>query len=223
MLRSLIVVFIGWDLLKAETALPGKPPHAAGLAALAAGLAALWNLSLPRLSRLTALVALTVLLVASAPVLEGRRLENRWRHFATAVDVHGIPRNFVPGWKFIDALPGRATITLTAGWSEAGQNYFVYPLMGSSLQHTVTYVPVNAQGPPGSPEYVNRTHPDFQAWALGLATRQVTHVFVQAPWPIEDEWMRARPERFTSVGEGAGFRIYEVRGDADADASVRRN
>jgi hypothetical protein len=37
-------------------------------------------------------------------------------------------------------------------------------------------------------------------------------VFVQAPWPVEDEWMRASPESFTLRQSASAFRVYQVIG-----------
>ena len=108
-------------------------------------------------------------------------------------------------------LPSPATIALAAGWSDAGQNYFFYPLMGEELQNDVVYVPLNRTAPPGSRAYVRRENGRFDEWLTRLRARHVDLVFVQAPWPVEDAWMRAHDDLFTIRSQDASYRIYALR------------
>jgi hypothetical protein len=145
------------------------------------------------------------------PLLARTRLERRWRLYAHAEDVHEIPRIYAAGWQYCDSLGTPRTIALAGGWRDAGQNYFWYPLLGSRLQNDVVYVPLSRGAAPGSADYVRREHGVPDEWIAGLAERRVDLVFVQAPWPVEDEWMRERTEAFSPVSQGEGYRVYAVR------------
>ena len=211
-LYALIVGFICWDLLMADTTIVGNVPLiVGGAAAIGVAIASRRRIAVPATSPWLSTAVLAALGLLAIPLLHSRRAESRWRYFATAQDAAPIPRDYVRGWEYCDHLASPATIALAGGWSEAGQNYFFYPLMGSRLQNRVTYVPLNDAAAPGSREYVRRLNGRFAEWLAGLRARRVDLVFIQAPWPVEDGWMRAHPVLFTVVSEGTGYRIYSLR------------
>ena len=208
--RFLIAGFIAWDLMRADTSTSGQVPLMAGATALALIVAVAWVGEAGRWMRRLAPVALVAGLAAGLVFLNARRDENRWRLYATATDVHSIPRDFVSGWSFVDRPGSPAVIALTAGWHDAGENWFFYPLMGRRLQNTVTYVPLSRAGQIGSPDFVRRENGRFSEWTDELRARRITMVFVQAPWPVEDDWMRERPDLFALRQGGNSVRVYEV-------------
>jgi hypothetical protein len=210
--RLLVAGFIVWDLMRADTSTSGQIPLMAGAAALALMVAVAWLSDAGRWMRKLMPVALVGGLALGLVLLHARREENRWRLYATATDVHPIPRDFVAGWSLVDRPRSPAVIALTAGWHDAGENWFFYPLMGSRLQNTVTYVPLSHAGQIGSPDFVRRENGRASEWRDELRARRVTMVFVQAPWPVEDEWMRASPESFTLRQSASAFRVYQVIG-----------
>jgi len=210
--RLLVAGFIAWDLMRADTSTSGRIPLMAGAAALALMMAIAWLSDAGRWIRKLIPVALVGGLALGLVVLNARREESRWRLYATGTDVHPIPRDFVGGWSFVDRPGSPAVIALTAGWHEAGENWFFYPLMGSRLQNTVTYVPLSHAGQIGSADFVRRENGRASEWRDELRVRRITMVFVQAPWPVEDEWMRASPESFTLRQSATGYRVYQVIG-----------
>lgn len=208
--RLLIVGFIAWDLMRADTSTTAAVPLIAGVAALAIIVAAS-RLEIARygLRRFAAAALIGGLLFALVP-LNALRAESRWRLYATGTDVHPLPRTFVVGWQDCDRPDSPVTIALTAGWADAAENWFFYPLMGRRLQNRVTYVPLSRSGLPGTPDFIRREHGRFPEWLDGLRAQGVTMVFVQAPWPVEDGWMQEHRDTFSMRKEGPGFRLYEV-------------
>ena len=88
--------------------------------------------------------------------------------------------------------------------------------MGSRLQNTVTYVPLSHAGQIGTSDFVRRENGVFAEWLDELRARRITTVFVQAPWPVEDEWMRARADLFWLASAGSHFRVFAVNAPSDA-------
>jgi hypothetical protein len=218
-LRAILAVFIVWDFLVADVSITGRLPLELGAITAVCFVVALTSRRVPRAAPALVSVALVSAILIGAPLLSDRRAQSRWGYYATATDVHDFPREFVRGWNYCDKLPAPATIALTGDWDFAGQNFFSYPLLGSRLQNMLTYVPLRKGQPAGSRDFVLRETADFQEWADGLRTRAVNLVFVQAPWPIEDTWMRDRASLFPLVAGGAAYRIYAVRSPSDASQS----
>jgi hypothetical protein len=208
---GMIVAFVAWDFMIADTSLVEMVPLEVGVVAGCSILVMLIyervRRGLPNL-RLAAFVLFLLLMV---PMLNARRAEYRWHDYAKIIDTSDIPRDFVHGWQYCDGLAPNSKLALTAGWSDAGQNYFFYPLMGSHLQNEVTYVPIDPSVPPGSEAYVRRIPGDPSRWIGEIRQQRVTHVFVQSPWPTEDSWMRDHSEIFTLVASDKGFHLYQVR------------
>jgi hypothetical protein len=212
--RAMIAMFIVWDVLEADTSISGTWPLRFGVLACVGLLVyTIVASSNParRIPRAALVVAGAVGLAASAWALDVTRGESRWRHYRSSTDVHGIPRDFVDGWAYLDGLRQPSVVALTAGWAHAGQQMFFYPLAGSRLQHRVTYVPLRADAPPGSPDFVLRRDGRFDDWYAALRAEPVDLVFVQSPWPIEDGWMAERTGQFELVRQGEEFRVYAVR------------
>jgi len=71
-------------------------------------------------------------------------------------------------------------------------------------------VPVNPQAAPGSAAFVLEDDPREEDWVRELARQRIDCVVVQAPWPVEDEWMRRRNGAFVRVLDDPRIRIYRV-------------
>jgi hypothetical protein len=218
-LRAILTAFIVWDFLVADVSVTGKLPLELGVITAVFFVVALASREIRRVGPALVSVAVASAVLIGVPLLSERRAQSRWWYFANAADVHFFPREYVPGWDYCDKLAAPATIALTGDWDFAGQNQFFYPLMGSRLQNTVTYVPLRKDQSAVSRDFVLRQQADFQEWADGLRTRAVSLVFVQAPWPIEDAWMRERAQTFPLLSGGTGYRLYAVRTPAGAAGS----
>ncbi len=118
-------------------------------------------------------------------------------------------------WSFLDdSKPHR--LAVTAGWDGIGDNWYLYPLLGSHLQNTVVYVPVTADGsvvnyggPPG--DLIKRA--DFKAWVDRLKRDHIDFVVSLDPPPAEKVWMDRAPETFTELRGDPGFGpgVYAIR------------
>lgn len=204
--RLIVIGFIVWDLQLANSWVPASFPLVAGLGGLAlVGALALGSRRFGIAAGWIALAAVPFIVA-----LDAYRSVRRWDHYAASLDVHALPREYVKGWRALDRPDAPQTIALTAGWADRGENWFYFPLMGRRLQNTVTYVPIEPNAPPASRTFVRREEGDPAAWVQALSARQVTVVFEQAPWPVEDEWMRARPDVFRLVEDGRAYRIFAV-------------
>ncbi len=196
---------------------PGSASRLVGVSFGLCGAAAMWLTSRvgrwPGLGLRAALVAAVAWNLATvipyplpAPAL---RSTLSWRDIGAIDEADAAPTDFRAGWAALEhEAPLR--VALAADDSRRGQSRFIYPLMGRRLQHTVLYLPVNAAYPPGSAGFVLQRDPRETDWLAVVVGARVQRVVVQAPWPIEDEWMQRQPERFVRVFDDPAMRIYAV-------------
>jgi hypothetical protein len=209
LLRGLLVAFTIWDIVLVDSSFQAGLTEIAIVAALAC-VVALPGLALPRRSRRSVVVATAaVMAVVGLVALDRKQSADRWPSDDPFWEVDGTPKDFLAGWRQSDQAPPQ-TIAFATGFNNHGQNWFIYPLMGRRLQNTVMYVPLNLSDPPGSRAFVRRENPVHAEWLRQLQQRKVNAVYVQAPWPIEDGWMREDQERFTLVLDTSSFRIYHT-------------
>lgn len=173
---------------------------AAILAAACAGGAAMAK-ALPRRALSAALLPVVV---AVPLVREGARYEV-WREAADTeagpYDFHPLDPDAVaawPMWKQLDATaPSR--IAVTCGWNGVSQSWYLYPLLGSRLQHEVVYVPPTIDGSVVDYADVDRleTTAQLRGYLRNLLARQVDRVAVLHPAPAEHSaWIVRLPEVF---------------------------
>jgi hypothetical protein len=211
---GILACFVLWDILVTNTTISASFALAAGLGLavlLPAGLVLGSNGWLPRLTpqRMGIGIVAAGLIVPS--LLQHVRDGNRWQRYATPVNYAWFPRGFVDGWHYCDR-PGRSLrIALTAGWGDQLQHLLFYPLMGSRLQNTVIHVA------PDPAHLFRRDTPGdapdghlAERWVQRLHEENVDLIFIEAPWPIEDKWMRAAPDKFRVARASEAFRIYEL-------------
>lgn len=121
-----------------------------------------------------------------------------------------------PVWAFLDEAEGHR-VAVSAGWDNAGHNWYRYPLFGSRLQNTVLYVPPTRDG--AVVDYQRggelRDALDFEAWVKRLLERQVEYVAVLPPMPPEAALLLAHPDLFTPVAQGANGEAVAYRFDRE--------
>jgi len=101
-------------------------------------------------------------------------------------------------------------IAVAAGWGEMSPMGARYPLAGSRLQSSVTYVPITTNGDvPDAPQsYANPEAADFDAWLHRLMARKADVLVILSP-SIEGVWARAHPEIFRAV-RTEGTEVYRI-------------
>ena len=173
--------------------------------------------------RLAIVVAAVIALVPTA-TLPGIRSGLRYRYYQAAAairdpvyDMHLLSPDYATWslWSFLDdGKPHR--LAVTAGWDGIGDNWYLYPLLGSHLQNTVVYVPVTAdgsmvnyRGPAG--DLIKRA--DFKSWVERLKRDHIDFVVSLDPPPPEKVWMDRAPETFTELRGDPGFGpgVYAIR------------
>ncbi len=171
-----------------------------------------WQLYRRRVSSWKRAVAtvlmVTLALVLSTAVREVTRYDC-YRLFANweLDDFHH--NNYIRGWplwKELDEGEAR-TIAATAGFGGGiGHNWFRYPLLGSSLQREVLYIPITTDG--GLISYEDSAGvaaaADRRAWLGRLLDRDVDHVAALGPRSIEHAWVEELPELFAVELESKG-------------------
>lgn len=183
---------------------------------VAAGLAVLIGKirKIPRLQAAAPWLAATVGVTVLAAGLHEIRARERYETWEAALqldtyDVHGLPGFGAAHtlWRRLDDGRPR-TIATTAGFVRNGHNWFRYPLMGSSLQNQLIYVPVTRDG--SVIDYKDGkadAFADRAAWLARLDSLGVDAVVVMAPVTCpEHEWIVADRER---------FEVIPARGGAD--------
>jgi hypothetical protein len=104
-----------------------------------------------------------------------------------------------PLWEAFDG--GKYRLAVSAGWQGSGLHWYRYPLLGSRLQNEVLYIPPTRGGEIFDHERGEElaAHADELAWVTRLVRQQVDAVVALAPAPLEERWMRQRPELFRPV------------------------
>jgi hypothetical protein len=104
-----------------------------------------------------------------------------------------------PYWAAFDK--GTYRLAVSSGWQGTGQHWFRYPFLGSRLQNEVLYIPVTRGGLVFDHERRGdlATHADEIEWVARLVRQQVDAVATVAPPPMEERWIRQRPELFHPV------------------------
>ncbi|ATB33804.1 hypothetical protein [Melittangium boletus] len=202
----------GWSMVDLMGVLRVAPPLvlALGVSAVAFRRAGpLWGAGL----------AAMLLGVAWVPIATTREAL-RYEFYASAArgasfDLHPLGRRYVSSWPLWEELDGEAPrrLAVSAGWDGTGHNWYWYPLLGSRLQNTLTYVPV-------SPDGVVRDYArprtiagaDYASWLRRLREADVDAVVTLPPRPIEARWMAEHPELFQPLasnrsGDGVVWRL----------------
>jgi hypothetical protein len=192
----------------------------AAILAAAALLGAGWFLATRGRARALAVLPLVI---AIAPVRDAARFEV-WREASDTkggpYDFHPLDPNAVaawPMWKHLDGVPP-SRIAATCGWNGVSQSWFLYPLLGSRLQHEVVYVPPTIDGSVvnySMPETLNRKA-QLRGYLRNLLARGVERIVVLHPSPPEHEaWIVRFPEVFVPEWEDAAHDNHLYRFDRE--------
>jgi hypothetical protein len=201
-LRALALLFAIQDLLMLHTEMPRTVRVA--LALFDVGLVA-WGLSPGfrrfgrRRARELAVAGIAAALVA-APFLGRFRVKDRERAYRSEYTAHKTAAFlFAPGWGWLDDHGEDGTVAVIG----APSNFFVYPVMGTHLERRAIYVNVNRRDSRRVTDYPGcdpRIDPEPQAWMENLLKDGVRwvylHRFPQIDFPMEAEWIAARPDLF---------------------------
>lgn len=187
-----------------EAMLATAPLAAAGVAWLS--VVALLSLRLRRSFVLAA--GLAVSAAVGVPALDALRARHRYALYRAAVfaaesgayELHPLVPQFVsawPIWRRLDDGPAHR-VAISLGWEGIGHNGFRYPLLGSSLQNTLSYVPVTNDG-----EVIDhrrdgelRARASADAWLRRIDAGGFDHLVLLHPFPMERAWVLSRPRRF---------------------------
>jgi hypothetical protein len=110
--------------------------------------------------------------------------------------------NYIRGWPLWKELDGKDAhrLAATAGFGGGiGHNWFRSPLLGSTLQREVLYVPITTGGELISYEDagVVAANADRRAWLGRLLDREIDYVAALGPKNIEHAWIEELPEVFS--------------------------
>jgi hypothetical protein len=213
---GILAGFILWDMMISSSSVPENFPVAVGVSAAIAPLLAIavnrrpWTVACSTKSHIALCFGIAVLL--GVCLLQRARSDSRWLHYKNSTDVAWIPRDFVQGWRYCDQVREPMRIALTAGWEHRGQNWFFYPLLGSKLQNTVTYISPHDEEfrrvrSDGSAQIHEAT---FSTWLRNLNREKIDTVFVQKPWPVEERWINEHSDKFHLLLSGDSFKIYRL-------------
>ncbi|MES1245043.1 MAG: glycosyltransferase family 39 protein [Acidobacteriota bacterium] len=201
-LRALALLFAVQDLLMLHTEMPRTVRVV--LALFDIGLV-IWAVS-PRIQGFTrrrarelAVAGIVAALVA-APFLGRFRVKDRERAFRSEYTAHKTAAFlFAPGWGWLDKNGEDGTVAVIG----APSNFFVYPAMGPHLERRAIYVNVNRRDSRRATDYPGcdpRIDPEPQAWLENLLKDGVRwvylHRFPQIDFPMEADWISARPDLF---------------------------
>ena len=194
----------------------GWAPHeaaqiAGGLAALV-GFAVLLAFAARRRSAL-ALALCVVLLLPATWLLRRSSLAHRYDAAQRSLQLHEMPRYWVPGAELLDTPGEPRVLAVTAGPSQRSAYWFAYFYLGSQLQNELHYVPITADGTIAhfGPMQGRSRQSDVDAWLRRIDDRGISHVVSFAPRSLEHEWMESRPDRFERIVGDAAWGVFRVR------------
>jgi hypothetical protein len=170
-------------------------------------------LAAPRRALAAAGLALLAAVLA-APWLAGFRAADRTRAFSEEYTAHGINVSlYASGWDWLERHGGSGTVAVLS----APDSFFLYPAMGPSLSRRAVYVNVNAANLNDAAAYPlcqPRVDPSAGAWIANLRRAAVRWLDLSRtppyPFSLEDGWARARPELFALRFADGNNRIYEL-------------
>jgi hypothetical protein len=209
----------GWSEVDVRGVLSVAPPV---LLPLVLGVVAVWQGARRGKPVLGAALAAVLLGVAWVPIASTREAL-RYDFYAAAMrretfDLHKLRASSAASWPIWKALDDETPkrLAVTAGWDGLGHNWYWYPLMGSRLQNTLTYVPVLPDGSVGDyalPATLEAA--DFQAWLPRLKEDAVEYVVTLWPPPVEASWMSGSPELFQPLvtsedGKSVAWRVLSA-------------
>jgi hypothetical protein len=153
-----------------------------------------------------AIAMIVALFVASAP-LPGLRMDHRYEIWESAArpdgayDYQGLAVLSAGAWRIWERLDRESgvRIAVASGWNGLGQVWYLYPLLGSSLQNRVTYVPPTVDGEVIDYRDWERlaAHANRRAWIGRLLEENIDFVVTMRPSPPERlNWIVRLPEVF---------------------------
>lgn len=148
-----------------------------------------------------------------APLLARYRVGDRERAFRMEYTTHKIAAFlWAPAYGWLDRHGEDGTVAVAGSPS----SFFIYPVMGTRLERRATYVNINRQDSRRATDYPGcdpRVDPDPQAWLENLVEQRVRWVFLhrfpQVKFPMEVEWIQARPDLFELRYENQSNLIFE--------------
>lgn len=157
------------------------------------------------------IIVFLIVWVGGAPFLQASL---RHRALEMAYELHDFPRDQAPAWIFVDRPGCPFRISMSVGYDGlGGNNWFMYPLLGSRLQNTVFYTPITTSGEIVDtflkvPEDVLPCG-DRAAWLSRLRER-ADYLVLFHPFPPEAAWAAELPEDLLPVVSKEHVRIYKV-------------
>jgi hypothetical protein len=190
---------------------PGAPSVWLAACLLLALLAAVLAARQP--ARRRAAIAVTAVMLAGAwlllPTSLQARERDRFAHYRRGYDLHPVPPASKGLWEVVAKLPP-SRIAFSVSGVDYTEAWFFYPLFAPDLRHTVTYVNIEKDDRRACQRRgLIRDEPDEDAWLSRIEQQGIDYVALRAD-PIEETWMKARPERFRLHTESIGGRLYEV-------------
>jgi hypothetical protein len=156
----------------------------------------------------------------------GQTLRDAYRYAipARTTVFHTVPPYWLPAAAALDRPGLAARVALTSGPDQRGDNWFMYPFLGSRLQNRIVYVPLSRSGeifPANDPRYAATA--DREAWLARLEALKIDAVFSFEPASIEVKWMKQSPDRFTRVlGHGKSWGLFMVNKGSPGVAAESR-
>jgi 4-amino-4-deoxy-L-arabinose transferase-like glycosyltransferase len=214
-LRGVALLFCIQDLIMLHSAMTRTVRLALGL--IDAGLVA-WALS-PGLRSFTRrrarelAVAGVALALLVTPAIARFRVNDRDRAFRMEYTTHKIAAFlWAPTYGWLEKNGEDGTVAVAGSPS----NFFVYPVMGTRLERRAIYVNINRKDSRRATDYPAcdpRVDPDPQAWLENLVKQRVRWVFLhrfpQIKYPMEVEWIQARPDLFELRYENQSNLVFE--------------
>jgi hypothetical protein len=206
---------LGWAAPDLTATLHFAPAMACLLAALIINRFPLRTAMGPRLVVILNILAACAFLL----VLPYTRSLLRYRYYAAvpgAYDMHQLEPRCCSAqtWRGLDDGASHH-IAFCAGWAHNGHNWYRYPLFGTRLRNTVSYVPMSKDGKLYDYLFTNPADVgDYDAWLSRIQANHIEYVVCGWPTPYEDRWMAAHPDRFKLM-------VQNFYGDEPASKTYR--
>jgi len=159
------------------------------------------------------------IVVAGLYFLQCYRDSTRYNYYHNHYDHQSfilLSRSLVNAWEFLDQPNAKSTIALAMDCATPLGRWLFYPLLGRWLQNDIVYI--SAKHKWEVPAWFDRgllRGNDFSIWFFNLKKEKVNYILVNAPWPIELQWLQRHQDKFQLVFDNKHCRIFKYTGDGN--------
>lgn len=139
------------------------------------------------------------------------RLSIRYKSAPYSYFFHNFPRYWVDASRTVDQPKYNRKIAMTAG-PDATEGIFPYLFMGSNLQNTIHYFPIDEKNVASPTESAinHAVQQNYKTWLSKLRDHGISEVMSFRPRSVEFEWMERDPYVFEKISGDGTYGLFRI-------------